>query len=128
MSRPFVTFLSDFGLADDFVGVCHGVIGRICPEAQVIDVTHGIRPQAVGQGARVLAGAIRYLPVGVHLAVVDPGVGSERRAIALRSDSSDTLGSNDDSNCTPPVGGSITAFSDCEQRSGESEQAHENNR
>jgi S-adenosylmethionine hydrolase len=85
VSRPFVTFLSDFGLADDFVGVCHGVIGRICPEAQVIDVTHGIRPQAVGQGARVLAGAIRYLPVGVHLAVVDPGVGSERRAIALRS-------------------------------------------
>ena len=82
---PFVTFLSDFGLADDFVGICHGVINRICPEAQVIHVTHGIRPQAVGQGSRVLAGAIRFLPVGVHLAVVDPGVGSERRAVALRS-------------------------------------------
>jgi hypothetical protein len=51
----------------------------------VIHVTHGIQPQAIGQGARVLAGAIRYLPAGVHLAVVDPGVGSERRAIALRA-------------------------------------------
>jgi S-adenosylmethionine hydrolase len=82
---PFVTFLSDFGLTDDFVGTCHGVINSICPDARVIHITHGIRPQAVGQGARLLAGAIRYLPVGVHLAVVDPGVGSARRAIALRS-------------------------------------------
>src|SRR5690349_7638039 len=82
---PFVTFLSDFGTADDFAGICHGVINLLCPEAQVIHVTHGIMPQAIGQGARVLAGALRFLPVGVHLAVVDPGVGSERRAIALRS-------------------------------------------
>jgi S-adenosyl-L-methionine hydrolase (adenosine-forming) len=81
----FVTFLSDFGTSDDFAGICHGVINLICPEAQVIHVTHGIQPQAIGQGARVLAGAIPYLPVGVHLAVVDPGVGSERRAIALRT-------------------------------------------
>jgi S-adenosyl-L-methionine hydrolase (adenosine-forming) len=82
---PFVTFLSDFGTADDFAGICHGVINLLCPEAQVIHVTHGIMPQAIGQGARVLAGAMPYLPVGVHLAVVDPGVGSERRAIALRT-------------------------------------------
>jgi S-adenosyl-L-methionine hydrolase (adenosine-forming) len=82
---PFVTFLSDFGLEDDFVGICHGVINRICPEARVIHVSHGVRPQAVGQGARVLAGAIRFLPVGVHLAVVDPGVGSQRRAVGLRT-------------------------------------------
>ena len=81
----FVTFLSDFGTSDDFAGICHGVINLICPEAQVIHVTHGIQPQGIGQGARVLAGAIPYLPVGVHLAVVDPGVGSERRAIALRT-------------------------------------------
>lgn len=80
-----VTFLSDFGTADDFVGICHGVILRACPGAQVVHVTHGIRAQAIGHGARVLAGAIPYLPVGVHLAVVDPGVGSGRRAIALRS-------------------------------------------
>lgn len=82
---PFVTFLSDFGTADDFAGICHGVINLICPQAQVIHVTHGIMPQAIGQGARVLAGAMPYLPVGVHLAVVDPGVGSERRAIAFRT-------------------------------------------
>jgi S-adenosyl-L-methionine hydrolase (adenosine-forming) len=81
----FVTFLSDFGTSDDFAGICHGVINLICPEARVIHLTHGIQPQAIGQGARVLAGAIPYLPMGVHLAVVDPGVGSERRAIALRA-------------------------------------------
>ena len=80
----FITFLSDFGLQDDFVGVCHGVIKRIAPEAEVIDVTHGIAPQHVLQGALVLANTIPYLPEGVHLAVVDPGVGSERRALALR--------------------------------------------
>ncbi len=82
---PFVTFLSDFGTSDDFAGICHGVINLLCPDARVIHITHGIQPQAIGQGARVLAGAIHYLPVGVHLAVVDPGVGSERRAVALRA-------------------------------------------
>jgi S-adenosylmethionine hydrolase len=81
---PFVTFLSDFGLQDDFVGTCHGVIRRIAPEAAVIDITHGIPPQAVLQGALVLANTIAYMPLGVHLAVVDPGVGSARRPLALR--------------------------------------------
>ena len=80
----FVTFLSDFGLQDDFVGTCHGVIKRIAPEAQIIDVTHGIPPQQVLQGALVLASTLPYMPVGVHLAVVDPGVGSSRRPLALR--------------------------------------------
>ena len=80
----FVTFLSDFGLQDDFVGTCHGVIKRIAPEAQIIDVTHGIPPQQVLQGALVLASTLPYMPVGVHLAVVDPGVGSSRRPVALR--------------------------------------------
>ena len=80
----FVTFLSDFGLQDDFVGTCHGVIKRIAPEAQIIDITHGIQPQAVLQGALVLANTLPYMPPGVHLAVVDPGVGGHRRAIALR--------------------------------------------
>jgi S-adenosyl-L-methionine hydrolase (adenosine-forming) len=79
-----ITFLSDFGLRDDFVGTCHGVIARIAPHATVIDITHGIQPQAVLQGALVLANTIRYMPEGVHLAVVDPGVGSDRRAVALR--------------------------------------------
>ena len=85
MSRPIVTFLSDFGSSDPFVGVCQGVIVRTCPEAEVIHLAHGIEPQSVGQGSRVLAASVPYLPVGVHMAVVDPGVGSERRAICLRS-------------------------------------------
>ncbi len=80
----FVCFLTDFGLTDDFVGTCHGVIKRIAPDAEIIDVTHGIPPQAVLQGALVLANTLPYMPVGVHLAVVDPGVGGGRRAIALR--------------------------------------------
>jgi S-adenosylmethionine hydrolase len=80
-----ITFLTDFGLQDDFVGVCRGVMKRIARDAQILDVTHGIAPQAVRQGALALARAIPYLPAGIHLAVVDPGVGSERRAIAVRT-------------------------------------------
>ena len=82
----FVTFLSDFGLQDDFVGTCHGVLKRIAPEVQVIDITHGIPPRSIVQGALVLANTIAYMPEGVHLAVVDPGVGSARRALALRDE------------------------------------------
>jgi S-adenosylmethionine hydrolase len=82
--RPFITFLTDFGLQDDFVGTCHGVIKRIAPQAEIIDITHGIPPRAVLQGALVLASTLRYMPVGVHLAVVDPGVGGVRRAVVLR--------------------------------------------
>jgi S-adenosyl-L-methionine hydrolase (adenosine-forming) len=80
----FISFLSDFGLQDDFVGTCHGVIKLIAPDSQIIDITHGIEPQAVLQGALVLASTLPYMPSGVHLAVVDPGVGSGRRGLALR--------------------------------------------
>jgi hypothetical protein len=80
----FVTFLSDFGLKDGFVGTCHGVIKQIAPEAQIIDITHGIPPQAVLQGALVLENTVPYMPVGVNLAIVDPGVGGPRRALALQ--------------------------------------------
>ena len=80
----FVTFLTDFGLQDDFVGTCHGVIKRIAPQVDVIDITHGIPPRAVVQGALVLANTIPHMPVGVHLAVIDPGVGGPRRALALQ--------------------------------------------
>ena len=79
----FITFLSDFGLADDFVGTCHAVMKRIAPDAQIIDITHGIGPQEVLQGAIVLANTLPYAPAGVHLAIVDPGVGGGRRALAL---------------------------------------------
>jgi S-adenosylmethionine hydrolase len=84
----FITFLSDFGLQDDFVGTCHGVIKTIAPDVQIIDITHGISPQGVLQGALVLANTIPYMPRGVHLAVVDPGVGSARRAVVLRDGAS----------------------------------------
>jgi S-adenosylmethionine hydrolase len=80
----FVTFLSDFGLRDDFVGTCHGVIKRIAPDVEIVDITHGIPPRAIVQGALVLANTLPYMPEGVHLAVVDPGVGGPRRALALR--------------------------------------------
>jgi S-adenosylmethionine hydrolase len=80
-----ITFLTDFGLEDDFVGTCHGVIARIAPDARVIDITHGIPPQAILQGALVLRSTMKYMPVGVHLAVVDPGVGGHRRAVAVRT-------------------------------------------
>lgn len=80
-----VTLLTDYGRDDDFVGVCHGVIRRIHPEVQIVDVTHGIRRYAVRQGALVLRNTLPYMPVGVHVAVVDPQVGSERRALALRT-------------------------------------------
>ncbi len=86
-----VTFLSDYGLDDDFVGVCHGVIARIAPAVRVIDVTHGIARHDVRGGALVLRRALQYMPPGVHLAVVDPGVGSDRRAVALRCGDGDRL-------------------------------------
>ncbi|MFN0153613.1 MAG: S-adenosyl-l-methionine hydroxide adenosyltransferase family protein [Gaiella sp.] len=79
-----ICFLTDFGLRDDFVGTCHGVIKKIAPQAEIIDVTHGIEPQAVLQGALVLRNTLRYMPIGIHLAVVDPGVGGVRRPLALR--------------------------------------------
>jgi S-adenosyl-L-methionine hydrolase (adenosine-forming) len=80
----FITFLTDFGLADDFVGTCHGVMKGIAPDVEIIDITHGIPPRQVLQGALTLANTLPYMPVGVHLAVVDPGVGSTRRALVLR--------------------------------------------
>ncbi len=80
-----ITFLTDFGLQDDFVGTCHGVMARIAPDVRVIDVTHGIPPQAILQGAIVLQNTTPYMPVGVHVAVIDPGVGGERRAVVVRT-------------------------------------------
>ncbi len=79
-----ITFLSDYGLTDGFAGVCHGVIATICPRARVIDITHGVPRHDVLAGALILRAALPYAPVGVHLAVVDPDVGAERRAVALR--------------------------------------------
>lgn len=87
MARPIV-FLTDYGLADEFVGVCHGVIARVAPEVRVIDLTHQVARQDILQGAIVLGRAVRYMPHdAVFLGVVDPGVGSERRAVAVEASS-----------------------------------------
>ncbi|MDQ3878405.1 MAG: SAM-dependent chlorinase/fluorinase [Actinomycetota bacterium] len=83
--RDVVTFLSDYGLQDEFVGVCHGVILRIAPHLRIVDVHHNINRQNILHGAVVLRQSLPYLPDSVHLAVVDPSVGSERRAIAIES-------------------------------------------
>jgi S-adenosylmethionine hydrolase len=80
-----ITFLSDFGLEDDFAGTCRGVIKRIAPGADVIDITHGIEAQSILQGAIVLANTLPYMPEGIHLAIVDPDVGTPRRALVVRT-------------------------------------------
>jgi S-adenosylmethionine hydrolase len=80
-----VSLLTDYGRDDDFVGVCHGVIRSIDPTVPIVDITHGIERYAVRQGALVLRNTLPYMPVGVHVAVVDPQVGTERRAVALRT-------------------------------------------
>jgi S-adenosylmethionine hydrolase len=79
-----VTLLTDYGYEDEFAGVCHGVIATIAPELAVIDITHGVPRHGVREGAIALRNALPYLPVGVHMAVVDPQVGTERRAVAVR--------------------------------------------
>ena len=91
MPKP-LAFLSDFGLADEFVGVVHGVIARIDPEIRVTDVTHGISQGDVRGGALALLRAIQYLPQGVILAVVDPGVGSSRAAVAVETEWGEFVG------------------------------------
>lgn len=80
-----ISFLSDFGHDDEFVGVVHGVIARIAPEVRVLDITHGIGRGDVHGGALALTRAVQFMPDGVFLAVVDPGVGSDRHAIAART-------------------------------------------
>jgi S-adenosylmethionine hydrolase len=86
-----ITFLSDYGHDDDFVGVCHGVIARIVPDARIIDVTHGIARHDMRSGALILRRALPYFPAGVHLAVVDPEVGGDRRALAVRTAEEDRI-------------------------------------
>ncbi len=85
MTRPIV-FCTDYGLSDVFVGVCHGVMARIAPDARIIDLTHAVPRQDVLRGALTISRATPYMPAdAVYVAVVDPGVGSERRSIAVRT-------------------------------------------
>jgi S-adenosylmethionine hydrolase len=111
--RP-ITFLSDYGIGDDFAGVCRAVIAKIAPGAQVIDLTHGIARHDVRSGAAVLADAIPFAPPGVHLAIVDPGVGGPRRAVAVRAVEDDHIFVGPDNGLLPPaievLGGAAEAF------------------
>ncbi|MEX1037684.1 MAG: SAM-dependent chlorinase/fluorinase [Acidimicrobiia bacterium] len=84
MTLP-ISFLSDFGLDDEFVGVVHGVLAKLAPASLVIDVTHHVPRGDIRAGALAMTRAIQYLPDGVALMVVDPGVGSERKALALET-------------------------------------------
>ncbi len=81
MAPLVLTFLSDYGLDDDFVGVCHGVIASTAPDVRVIDVSHGVPRHDIRTGALVLRRALPYFPPGVHLAVVDPEVGLHVRSL-----------------------------------------------
>src|SRR5882672_11390340 len=82
--RPFISFLTDFG-PDGPAPICRGVMLGIAPDANIVDVGHSITKYAIPEGAYLLASAVPYLPVGVHLAVVDPGVGTERLPIGIRT-------------------------------------------
>jgi S-adenosylmethionine hydrolase len=84
VTAPVVTLLTDYGTGSEFPGICRGVIARVCPEAMVVDITHGIARHDIRHGAVVLRNALPYMPAGVHVAVVDPQVGTERRAVAIR--------------------------------------------
>jgi S-adenosylmethionine hydrolase len=90
VAGPLISFLSDFG-GESAPAVCRGVLWSICPDARILDLNHNVRKFAVRDGAFLLSRAVPYLPIGVHLAVVDPGVGTERRGIAIRVGRGDLL-------------------------------------
>jgi S-adenosylmethionine hydrolase len=113
VTRP-ILFLSDLGLKDEFVGVCHSVIARIAPDARVVDLSHGVNPMDVTLGALLLADSVPYIPPdAVLLGVVDPGVGTDRKAVAVRSASGALLVGPDNgllSVAWEALGGVDTAF------------------
>lgn len=87
----WITFLSDYGHEDVFVGVCKGVMARIAPHARVIDVCHLVAAQDVEAGAHALTAAMPFLPVGVHLAMVDPQQATAARGVAIRTTDGSTF-------------------------------------
>lgn len=91
MARPFISLLTDFGLRDPSAAILHGVILSIAPDARIVDISHEVRKFSIRDGALLLWCALPYLPVGVHVAVVDPGVGTERLPVAIRTGRGDTL-------------------------------------
>jgi S-adenosylmethionine hydrolase len=91
MASPLISLLTDFSLTDPSVAACKGVMWRIAPEARLLDVSHGVARFSIAQGAALLWAALPHLPAGIHMAVVDPGVGTERRPIVLRTGRGDYL-------------------------------------
>jgi S-adenosylmethionine hydrolase len=91
MVAPLISLLTDFGARDPSAAILHGVILSIAPEARIVDISHEVRKFAIRDGAVLLWCALPYLPIGGHVAVVDPGVGTERRPIALRVGRGDVL-------------------------------------
>jgi S-adenosyl-L-methionine hydrolase (adenosine-forming) len=86
MAESILTLTTDFGLADHYVGVMKGVILDICPRARIVDISHQVTQFAIAEGAYLIAQSYRWFPKKtVHVAVVDPGVGSERRAILVEA-------------------------------------------
>lgn len=90
MAGPYVSLMTDFGF-ETAPAVCRGVIHTICPDARISDLTHAVRKFAVRDGAFLLQRTVPYLPVGTHIAVVDPGVGTVRRSIVIRAARGDLL-------------------------------------
>jgi len=109
----YLSFLTDYGLDDGFVGACHGVAATIAPHAAIIDVTHLVPPGDVRRGAAVLAQTVPYLPSAVHVAVVDPGVGTARRGVAVAAGDSVFIGPDNGllSWAVTASGGAARAFS-----------------
>jgi S-adenosyl-L-methionine hydrolase (adenosine-forming) len=109
----YLSFLTDYGLEDGFVAACHGVSARIAPHVDVIDVTHLVPPGDVRRGAAVLAQTVPYLPPAVHVAVVDPGVGTARRGVAVAAGDSVFIGPDNGllSWAVTAAGGAARAFS-----------------
>ena len=87
-----ITLMSDFGLSDHFVGVMKGVILNINPQVEIVDITHAVPPQDVHGAAFLVDSTCRYFPTGtIHVVVVDPGVGSQRRAIICQTDTGNNI-------------------------------------
>jgi S-adenosylmethionine hydrolase len=110
--RPFISFMTDFGVGSSAAAVCRGVMLDIAPDARLVDVTHAIRHFALRDGAFLLARSVPYFPVGVHVAVVDPGVGTARRPIALQVGRGDFLVGPDNGLLAPAahaLGGLVAA-------------------
>jgi len=107
----WVTLTTDFGLSDGFVASCHGVIARLAPTVRVIDVTHQIRAHDIAHGAAVLAQTVPYLPTAVHVAVVDPGVGTDRRGIVVQAEQGILIGPDNGLLCwaADALGGVVSA-------------------